>query len=119
MYVLDSVYGKSTFLENKNMDMTEINEDYFFAYDAVNYFINELLCYDDDKYRNKNFDTDNTMIYLNNIMKKLFIQTYYYLTKDKEVINKINDNKLFGINTISSGFLKDIADVKKIKIKEK
>lgn len=118
MNVLDNVYGMTTILGNMNIDMTEVKEDYFFIDDAVNYFIDELLCYDDEKYKNSDYDTDNTMIYLNNIMKKLLIQTYYNLTKNKDIINKINDNKLFGVNAISSGFLKDIVDTLKTKVKE-
>lgn len=118
MNVLDTVYGTTTFLGNNSIDMMNIKEDYSFIYNAVNYFVDELLCYDDNKYRNNAYDTENTMIYLNSIMKKLLIQTYYNLTKDNDIINRINDNKLFGVNTISSVFLKDIVDISKTKVKE-
>jgi len=117
MNTLDSTYNMSTILGNKTINDTEFKEDYYFAYNQANYFINELLNYDDEKYRNKNFDTDNIMIYLNNIMKKLLIETYYILTKDKEIIRKIKENKLYGINNISSSFLKEIVEKPKIKIK--
>lgn len=119
MNVLDSVYGTALFMNKEIREFKNFKEDYFFIHDAVYYFINELLVYDDEKYKNKNNGTDNVMVYLDNIMKKLLIETYYILTKDTKVIATIKDNKLYGINVISSDFLKDIVDKSKTKIKEK
>lgn len=118
MNVLDSVCGTMLFINKKVNYNNNYREDYNFASDAVCYFIKELLMYDDEKYRNKENDTDNVMVYIDNIMKKLFIETYYELTSDKMVIREIKCNELYGVNGISSGFLKNIIDKPKIKIKE-
>lgn len=118
MNTLDSVYGTTLFIGKSEDFDKEFDEDYDFALKAVCYFIEELLMYDDEQYRNKESDTDNTMIYLNNIMKKLLIETYYKLTGDKKIIDMIKENNLYGVNTISSGFLKNIVEKPKTKVKE-
>ena len=117
IYALDSVYD--TFIvANKDFIYDEYEENYNFINKTVKYFIDELLMYDDEQYRNKDCDTDNTMIYLDNIVKKLLIEAYYKLTNDKTVINMIKENELYGVNTISSGFLKELVEKPKTKIKE-
>lgn len=117
MNVMDSVYGTALFIGKETNDHKNFKENYDFVCDAVYYFIREILMYDNDKYRNKDCDTENTMIYLNNIIKKLLVETYYELTKDKYIVNMIKENELYGINTISSSFLKDIVDKPRSKIK--
>lgn len=118
IYALDSVYG--TFLvSNKDFIYDDEHvENYDFMNTTVKYFINELLMYDDERYRNIECDTENTMIYLDNIVKKLLILSYYRLTNDKEIVDMIKTNELYGVNTISSSFLKDIVEKPKTKIKE-
>jgi len=117
IYAMDSAYG--TFIvANKDYVFDEYEENYKFINKTVKYFINELLMYDDEHYRNSECDTDNTMVYLDNIVKKLLIETYYKLTDDKEVITMIKENEFYGVNTISSGFLKDIVEKHKTKVKE-
>ena len=117
IYSLDSVYDTFTIV-NKDYIYDEYEENYSFINKTVKYFIDELLMYDDEQYRNKDCDTDNTMIYLDNIVKKLLIETYYKLTNDKSIINVIKENELYGVNTISSGFLKELVEKQKTKIKE-
>ena len=116
---MDSVYNTSLFMNNRDVILDKFKGNYCFVRDAIYYFIKELLMYDDEKYRNEEYGTDNTMVYLNNIVKKLLIKTYYVITKDDKVIDIINDSGLYGINTISSDFIKDIIDKPKNKIKEK
>lgn len=116
--MLDSVYGMSLFINNRNIKMDNIKEDYTFIYDTVFYFADELLMYEDNQYKNIDLDLDNMFIYANSIMKKLLIETYYKLTKDKDIIERIENNPLYGVNHISSCFLKEIVDNPKVKIKE-
>lgn len=118
MNVLDSVYGTTLFIGNYSLCDKNFDEDYKFIVNTVCYFINELLMYDDECYRNKETDTDNIMIYLNNILKKLLIETYYKLTNDKKIINMIKENNLYDVNAISTGFLKGIVEKPKTKVKE-
>ena len=118
MNTLDSVCGTATFVGDYNSPSEDYVESYDFNYEAVYYFINEILMYDDDKYRNKEFDTENIMIYLDNIVKKILIETYYKLTDEDMIIKTIVNNKLYGVNGISSGFLRDIVEKPKVKIKE-
>lgn len=117
IYAMDSVYGTFT-VANKDYVYDEYQENYNFIKKAIKYFIDELLMYDDERYRNSECDTDNTMVYLDNTVKKLLIETYYKLTSDNEVITMIKENELYGVNTISSGFLRDIVERNKTKIKE-
>ena len=75
--------------------------------------------YDNEQYRNDDYSVDNTLVYLNNIIKKLLIETYYKLTGDNKIVDEIKGNPLYGINTISSGFVCDIVDKPKGRVKEK
>lgn len=118
MNVIDSAYGTATFLDNYNNLNDNYKESYKFAIKAVYFFINELLMYDDEQYKNKDYDTENIMVYLDNIVKKLLVETYYKLTKEDMIIEEIKGNQLYGINYISSGLLRDIIEKPKTKIKE-
>ena len=118
MNVLDSVYGTTTFMGNFNNLNGKYVENYDFISEGIYFFIDELLMYDDEKYRNKKYNTDNVMIYVDNTIKKLLIETYYKLTSEEMVIKEIKDNKFYGINSISSGMLSDIIEKPKVKIKE-
>lgn len=118
MYTIDSMYGTALFMNKKIDNDKDFKENYSFIAYEIYYLINEILLYDDEKYRNKNFDMDNTIIYLNNTIKKLLIETYYRLTDDKNVIVSIKENKLYGVNTISSSFLSGIIEKPKSRIKE-
>ena len=118
MFTIDSLYDSNVFTNRNILEGIEFRENYTFDKYEVYYFINELLMYDDDKYKNKEFNTDNIMVYVDSIIKKLLIKTYYNLTGDKKIIDIIMKNKLYDVNEISSGFLKDIYQKSKIKIKE-
>lgn len=118
MNVLDSVFGTVLFMKNEYVIDERFRENYDFAQKGAYFFAKELLMYDDEKYRNRECDTDNMLIYLNNILKKIFIETYYKLTNDKKIIEMIKENEFYEVNRISSGFLRDIVNNPKIKIKE-
>ena len=119
MNTLDSVYGLTLFMNNKDCINSSVSsENYVFIEGAVHYFVKELLMYDDGKYKNKDYNTDNIITYLNNIIKKLLIQTYYNLTNDKNIINEIKNNELYGINMISSKLLEDIINNPKSRKRE-
>lgn len=118
MYVIDTLYDSNIFTNRNILEGIEFEGNYIFDKYEVYYFINELLMYDDEKYINKEFNTDNIMVYVDSIIKKLLIKTYYKLTGDKRVIDTIMKNKLYGINEISSSFIKNIVDKPKTKIKE-
>lgn len=117
MNVMDSVYNTSLFLNRPVLTKEEL-EDYDFIIDAVYYFIDEILMYDDDKYRNESLDVNCEIIYLDNLLKKLLIETYYGLTNDKMVVKKIKSNKLYGANKISTTFFNGIISKSKTKKKE-
>ncbi len=118
MNTIDSVYGTTLFVGNYSLYDKDFMEDYGFILNTVCYFIEELLMYDDESYRNKESDTDNIIIYLNNILKKLLVETYYKLTGDNKIIDMIKENKLYGVNAISTSFLREIVEKPKTKIKE-
>ena len=118
IYVLDSVYGTFIVANKDFIYDDEYGENYSFMNNAVRFFIDELLMYDDERYRNIECDMENTMIYLDNIVKKLLIQTYYKLTNDEEIVDMIKTNEKYGVNVISSSFLEDIVEKPKTKIKE-
>lgn len=118
MNVLDSAYSTSTFIGNYDNLNNDYKENYDFMSECVYYFISEMLLYGDDQYKNKSYDTENIMVYLDNMMKKILVETYYELSKDEMVVEEIKSNELYGINSISSGLLRDIIEKPKIKIKE-
>jgi len=116
--VLDSIYDTALFLNKEYNYEHDFKEDYRFAKKGVNYFVRELLMYDDEYYRYEENGEEKLMSYLDNIMKKIYIETYYKLTNDEEVIKLIKENELYGVNAISSGLLKNIVEKPKTKVKE-
>ena len=52
-----------------------------------------------------------------NIIKKIFVKTYYSLTKDDNIINRIKENKLYGINKTSTKYFDDILSSPRRRIK--
>ena len=118
MQVIDTMFDTALFINKDILKGIDFKEDYNFIEYEIYYFIKELLMYDDEKYRNKEFDTENIIIYIDGIVKKLLIKTYYKLTRDKRIIETIKNNKLYGVNSISSSLLKDIVEKPKTKIKD-
>ena len=118
MLTLDTMYDLQTCVNRDVLSGVQYKENYVFAEATVYYFIKELLMYDDDKYRNIDYDADNMILYIDNLVKKIYIETYYRLTFNKKVIETIKNNEFYGVNKISSGFFDDIINKPKSKIKE-
>lgn len=122
MNVLDTVFDTYTFINNKDFESINIkkdNGDYSFIEDMVFSFIDEVLHYEDSKYKCDGKDFYNLINYYFNTIKKLLIKTYYYLTDDKMVITSIKKNPLYGVNNISTKMLDSVIEEEKIKIKTK
>ena len=77
------------------------------------FFIDEILSYDDKMYEYK----DSYVIEYFNIIKKVFIKTYYSLTKDNNIISKIKENKLYSINKTSAKYFDDILNSPRRRVK--
>ena len=110
MNVLDSVCDTLYIMGDKKDAFDDFNfkEDYSFIDNIVFFFIDEILMYDDEKYA---YDKDNFFNLVNhyyNIVKKILIKTYYYLTQNDRVIDAIKNNPLYGVNKISTGLLDDV-----------
>lgn len=117
MQAIDMTYDILVYRNRNIINDISFEENYIFVEYDVYYFINELLMYDDSKYKNEDFNIENITIYTYNTIKKLFIATYYKLTKDKRIINSIKNNQLYGINKISSSLLDEIVTNANEKIK--
>lgn len=77
--------------------------------------INDILSYPDESYQGE-YDSQNftgRLNYLNNIIKKLIIKTYYFLSEDKEIEEHIKSNPNYKRNLISSSLLEDALNIKK------
>ena len=59
--------------------------------------------------------------YYFNIIKKLYVETYYKLTNDRVIIDLINNSNFYNVNTISSKLFSNIvpSEKNKSKIKKK
>jgi len=122
MNVLDTVFDTYTFIDDKdyvNINKIDSDLDYSFMKDKVFYFINEILQYDDDKYKYDDKEFYNLINYYFNIIKKLLIKTYYNLTLDSRVTEEIKNNPLYGVNKISTKLLDSVIDKDKPKTKIK
>lgn len=119
MNTIDTVYDMTLFMNDNDRNKKVNVNDYLFAEYEVYYLINEVLEYSDDIYTNDNKDDRyNLLLYFDNLIKKIFIETYYVLTNDKKVIDSIKSNSNYGVSTISSSLLDDIIRKPKIRIKE-
>lgn len=117
MYTLDSIYDLNNYKEYN--EIININSDYDFIIPIVYFYIFEVLSYDDSMYYIG--DKDDIMTYYFNIIKKLYIETYYKLTNNERVINRIKNSNFYGKNKISTRLLETImpnsSNIKRIKRK--
>lgn len=90
MNALGSIFDINAFNNKENINIDK--EDYSFIGNQIFYFIEELFKYDDYKYLDG--DKEDYIIYFYNIIKKIYIDTYYNLTNDDKVLDIINNNKL-------------------------
>lgn len=119
MYVLDSIYDLMNF--KKRESSIKINGDYSFIETIIYFFTVEVLSYDDKEYKLDGTNKKNIITYYFNIIKKLYVETYYKLTNDKAIIDLINNSNFYNVNTISSKLFSNIvpSEKNKSKIKKK
>ena len=60
---------------------------------------------------------DSYVVEYFNVVKKIFIKTYYSLTKDNDVVKRITENKFYGVNKTSSKYFDDILNIPRRRIK--
>lgn len=113
MQVIDSIFDNTLFMNIDNSRLDDVKIDNSYNEFETYFFIDELLSYNDDMY-NKG---DSYIIEYFNIIKKIFVKTYYNLTKSQRVIQIIKNNKLYGINKISSSYFDDIINTPRRRIK--
>lgn len=119
MYVLDSIYDLMNF--KKRESSIKINGDYSFIETIIYFFIVEVLSYDDKEYKLDGTNKKDIITYYFNIIKKLYVETYYKLTNDRVIIDLINNSNFYNVNTISSKLFSNIvpSEKNKSKIKKK
>lgn len=100
MYTMDEIYDLMIF--NKKEEVLNINSDYSFIIPIVYFYAFEVLSYDDSEYMVHNTKQKDIMTYFFNIIKKLYIETYYKLTNNEMIINKIKNSSFYGTNMIST-----------------
>lgn len=113
MQVIDNIFDNTLFMNIDNSRFDDVKIDNSYNEFETYFFIDELLSYNDDMY-NKD---DSYIIEYFNIIKKIFIKTYYNLTKNEDIIQIIKNNKLYGINKISSSYFDDIVNTPRRRIK--
>lgn len=113
MQVIDSIFDNTLFMNIDNSRLDDVKIDNSYNEFETYFFIDELLSYNDDMY-NKD---DSYIIEYFNIIKKIFIKTYYNLTKNEDIIKMIKNNKLYGINKKSSSYFDDIVNTPRRRIK--
>lgn len=113
MQVIDSMFDNTLFMNIDNSRLDDVKIDNSYNEFETYFFIDELLSYNDDMY-NKG---DSYIIEYFNIIKMIFVKTYYNLTKNQRVIQIIKNNKLYGINKISSSYFDDIINTSRRRIK--
>lgn len=119
MYVLDSIYDLMNF--KKRESSIKINGDYSFIETIIYFFTVEVLSYDDKEYKLDGTNKKDIITYYFNIIKKLYVETYYKLTNDRVIIDLINNSSFYNVNTISSKLFSNIvpSEKNKSKIKKK
>lgn len=119
MYVLDSIYDLMNF--KKRESSIKINGDYSFIETIIYFFTVEVLSYDDKEYKLDGTNKKDIITYYFNIIKKLYVETYYKLTNDRVIIDLINNSNFYNVNTISSKLFSNIvpSEKNKSKIKKK
>lgn len=113
MVILDGMFDNMLFMNVDNNNIEDYEGKYKFNELEALFFIDEILSYDDKMYEYK----DSYVIEYFNIIKKVFIKTYYSLTKDNNIISKIKENKLYSINKTSAKYFDDILNSPRRRVK--
>lgn len=122
MNTLDSLYGTVTFMKKEDLVVSFMEDNYESFAMTIFDLIDDLLNYADDDYNALSEtkmvgNTKNIVAYYYSTIEKLYIETYYSLTHDRNIESAIKENKLYGVNSISSGMLDEIVNNPKRKIK--
>ncbi len=113
MMILDGMFDNTLFMNKDNSNLEDYKGKYKFNELEAHFFVDEILSYNDKMYEHK----DSYVIEYFNIIKKIFVKTYYSLTKDDNIINRIKENKLYGINKTSTKYFDDILSSPRRRIK--
>ena len=113
MMTLDGMFDNTLFMNVDNSNIDDYEGKYKFNELEALFFVDEILSYDDKIYEHK----DSYVVEYFNIVKKVFIKIYYVLTKDNNIINRIKENKLYGINKTSTKYFDDILSNPRRRIK--
>lgn len=120
IYTIDFVFDICSYgalLEFDNNSNNYSSDDFSFVSRKIIIMIRSLLSCDDSKYF---VDGEyNVDIYLLNILRVVYIKTYYHLTKDRSLVNHIRSNQFYGINKISSELIDAVISDKKIRIRKR
>ena len=105
----------------KTESSIKIKGDYSFNETIIFFLIVEVLSYDDKEYKLDGTNKKDIITYYFNIIKKLYVETYYKLTNDRVIIDLINNSNFYNVNTISSKLFSNIdpSEKNKSKIKKK
>lgn len=114
MMLIDSIFNNNLFMNNDISLLEDYTSNYKNNQIEAYFFTEEILSYEDSIYHK---DTTYTLQYFN-IIKKIFIKTYYNLTNDNNIITMIKENKYYGINKISTSYLGDIINNSKKELKK-
>lgn len=112
MYSLDMLLGTATFLYD-GIDISNYKsseKDYEQIKELIFLFIDDILMYRDDEYPDI---TEKVGCYYENIIKKVFVKAYYYLTDSEDVIKAIGSNEFYDVNKISTNILRSAVGKRK------
>lgn len=121
MYVLDTIYDVRTFLSYNDPVVSFQENNYNFIREIVYKLIEDILDTTDTEYfmnTQSGKPVKDIISYYYTVIEKLFVEAYFSITKDKNIIEAIKGNEYFGINKISSSFLSEILSKPKKRIKE-
>lgn len=113
MATIDCIFDNTLFMGIDNSNLNNYESKYRSNELEAYFFIDEILSYNDNMYKYK----ESYVLEYFNVVKKIFIKTYYLLTKNENIIDKIKQNKLYNINKYSTMYFNDILNNSKRRIK--
>lgn len=113
MTQIDNIFDNTLFMNIDNGDVEKYDGQFGFNKLEALFFVDEILSYNDKMYQ---YNDSYAVEYFNTV-KKIFIKTYYSLTKDNDVVKRITENKFYGVNKTSSKYFDDILNIPRRRIK--
>lgn len=113
MMQIDNIFDNTLFMNIDNSDIEKYDGPFGFNKLETLFFVDEILSYNDKMYQYN----DSYVVEYFNVVKKIFIKTYYSLTKDNDVVKRITENKFYGVNKTSSKYFDDILNIPRRRIK--